>query len=59
MEIYEITGNDLRMFLGELGAQTDPAKNGIHTVRVAIDDGTVKVKVNGYTWSPPLGKREN
>ncbi len=30
----------------------------IHTLRFAIDDGGVKVKINWGMWSPPLGKVE-
>ena len=53
MEIYEITGDNLRVFLDEM---TDP--QNIHTVRIAIDDGEVKVKVNEDCWTYGLATRK-
>ena len=58
MEIYELTGSALTEFLDELGAVDAAKKIGIHTVRVAIDEGTLKVKVNEFCWSPPLTTRK-
>jgi hypothetical protein len=54
MEIYELTGDDLRTFLEEMTYRT----NEIRIVRVAFDEGTFKFKVNESTWSPPIGKRK-
>ena len=38
--------------------QTDKSVNGggIRSLRVSIDDGGAKFKINGMTWSPPLGR---
>lgn len=30
----------------------------LSSLRFAIDDGGIKVKVNGGSWSPPIGKVE-
>jgi hypothetical protein len=30
----------------------------IHTLRVSVNDGGVKFKINGGVWTPPLGKVE-
>jgi hypothetical protein len=53
MDIWEITGDDLRVFLNEM---TDP--DTIRVVRVAIDDGALRVKVNEYGWTYGLGTRK-
>lgn len=49
-----ITGDALAMLLGSLGCRSD-----IYSLRIAIDDGGVKFKVNGGTWSPAFGKKES
>ena len=54
MEIYTITGDDLRVFLNEINYP-----ESIHTVRIAIEDGQVKVKVNEYCWTYGLGRAGN
>lgn len=53
MDVYLITGNELAMLLGSAGCRAD-----IYSLRVAIDDGGVKFKLNGGTWSPAFGKLE-
>ena len=30
----------------------------VHSLRVSVDDGGVKFKINGGVWSPPLGEVE-
>ena len=54
-EIIEITGDDLRILLEEMGTDTDVAPL-IRIVRVTIDEGTFKLKVNEDGWTMPLGK---
>lgn len=51
MEIYEITGDDLRVLLNELSGPNDDTR----IVRIAIDEGRVKVKVNEYDWTYRIG----
>jgi hypothetical protein len=50
--IIEIEDADLTSFIyGQLGLQ----RQEVYKLRVCIDGGTVKFKVNESTWSPPLG----
>jgi hypothetical protein len=49
MIVYKIDGTELKMLLEEIGFDE------IHTLRVAVDGGGVKFKINQSTWSPPLG----
>jgi hypothetical protein len=53
MEIYEITGDDLRVLLNELSGPNDDTR----IVRIAIDEGRVKVKVNEYDWTYGIGQQ--
>lgn len=50
MDIIEIDGHALAMLLAEL------KRPGIHTLRVSVDEGGAKFKVNNGTWSPALGQ---
>lgn len=54
--IVLVSAKDLTYLLSWLAWEKD--QGGLHTLRVAIDDGGVKFKVNSGTWSPPLGKVE-
>ena len=33
-------------------------RNGVHSLRFSVDGGGIKIKVNGGTWSPPMGTVE-
>jgi hypothetical protein len=50
MKIWEITGENLAVLLDELGADPTIAES-IRIVRIADDEGDVKVKVNEGTWT--------
>lgn len=50
MEIYELTDDDLEVFRREL------SRDDIRKVTVTIDGG-LKIKVNEFMWSLPLGDR--
>lgn len=52
--IIKVDGEELRSLLDGLKW----AEGTIHSLRFAIDGDCVKVKINGGTWSPPLGKVE-
>lgn len=54
-EVYRVDGSEARAFLRSLGVQ-DVTR--VHTVRVAVDGGQVKFKVNEYCWTPGYGSRE-
>jgi hypothetical protein len=51
MNVYKLDGDDLRMVFDALEASC-------YELRVAIDEGGVKFKVNNGTWSPALGSEE-
>lgn len=50
-EIYELTGKNLELFLWQLGAPTDPAETDVRIVRIAVDAGELKLKVNEGVWT--------
>jgi hypothetical protein len=53
MKVWEITGFDLEMVLGMIqAAQEQPG--GIYKLSFC-DDGGAKIKVNEWTWTPPMG----
>lgn len=52
--IIKLEGSEMEQLIDEL-----EATQLVHTLRFAIDDGGVKVKINSGMWSPPLGKVEN
>lgn len=52
--IITIQGEQLTHLLREVDAARE--RDGLRTLRVAVDAGQFKVKVNEYTWSPPLGE---
>ena len=54
MTPYVIDGYQLHMLLDELGVTVDRP----YSLRVAIDDGGVKFKLNNGSWSPALGTVE-
>lgn len=55
MNIVKLEGPDLAWFLRRVQS-IDP--RDIDTLRVSIDGGGVKVKVNGSEWSAPYGRQE-
>lgn len=52
MIVYKIEDTELKMLLDEIHL------GGIHTLRVAVDGGGVKFKINQSTWSPPMGGQD-
>jgi len=53
MKVWEITGAELDQLLDTIDyARSQPF--GIYKMSFA-DDGGAKVKINEYTWSPPMG----
>jgi hypothetical protein len=48
--IIAIDGAALKLLLRELTSDPPP-----HTLRVWMDDGGAKFKLDNSTWSPPLG----
>jgi exosome complex RNA-binding protein Rrp42 (RNase PH superfamily) len=55
MIVWEITGYELAALLDSLRRPDGRTLEDIRKVSVAIDGG-VKVKVNEYVWSPPMGE---
>lgn len=54
--IVILTGEDLQCFLNMMEDAAHLADTqGVRSIRFAIDGG-LKVKVNGGTWSPPIGR---
>lgn len=54
MKIYELTPSEIRALAEDLQHAVETGR----AVRVASDGGTVKVKVGGDMWTPPLGNEE-
>lgn len=53
-EFYEITGSELQQLYAELRFAD---KSGLRKLRVYVDGDNLKIKVNEYVWSPPIGKK--
>jgi len=53
-EFYEITGTQLQELYAELRFAD---KFGLRKLRVYVDGDNLKIKVNEYIWSPPIGKK--
>ncbi len=51
MKYVEIAGDDLRRFLDEVKEPHDD----IRTIRIAVEEDGLKIKVNEYSWSSPIG----
>jgi hypothetical protein len=56
MKVIKIDGLQLAQLLQEL--EMVEHRSGIHTLRVAFDEGGAKFKVNETVWSLPLGREE-
>lgn len=41
-----------------LAIQRAVMRDDIHSIRFSDDGGGIKIKVNGGTWSPPMGTVE-
>ena len=46
----------LAQYLHEIAAGIEAGD--IYTVRACVDEGSLKLKANERTWSPPLGRLE-
>lgn len=57
-DIVKLTGDDLRRFLDELVEDVENPTDVIRHIRITIDEGTVKLKVNEGAWTEPLGALE-
>jgi hypothetical protein len=57
MKVIKINGLQLAQLLQEL-EMVEHRSDGIHTLRVAFDEGGVKFKLNETVWSLPLGQEE-
>jgi hypothetical protein len=55
-QVMIVTGEDLEMVMQELAHREK--YDGVHTLRVVVDEGGVKFKVNNGVWSPALGGEE-
>lgn len=55
--IVELRGAELQHFLTLMSQAIvqDAGHTPVYSMHLAIDDGGIKVKVNGYTWSPAIG----
>jgi hypothetical protein len=53
-KIIEVLGADLREVLNFF-SDREPGRDEVYRLRVAVDGESVKFKVNGGIWSPPLG----
>lgn len=53
--IVDVTGDDLAELLDELADLAGRYRDRAYRVSFAIDGG-IKIKVNEYTWSPPMGE---
>lgn len=50
--MWTFEGEQLRDLLEDLGVTSEEARRAIYRLRFAVDEGTLKLKVNEYTWSP-------
>lgn len=50
--MWTFEGEQLRDLLEDLGVTSEEARQSIYRLRFAVDEGTLKIKVNEYTWSP-------
>jgi hypothetical protein len=50
-----LRGEALERFYGSLGVAVPP---DVGSARVWVTDEGVKVKINGWVWSPPIGETE-
>lgn len=55
MIVWEITGYELAGLLDSLRRPDGRTLEDIRKVSVSIDGG-FKIKINEYTWSPPMGE---
>jgi len=53
-ELALLEGDDLAAFLEVMEAMTT-GRERVYQLRVCVDDGQVKVKANGRTWTPGYG----
>lgn len=53
-EFYEITGTELQELYS---AMRFADKSGLRKIRVYVDGDHLKIKVNEFIWSPPMGKK--
>jgi hypothetical protein len=54
--IIKVEGSQLTMLLNALSIVV--TQNDVYSLRFAIEEGAIKIKVNEGVWSPPLGKVE-
>lgn len=59
--IIRLEGTELRAFLAYVGEawRADSTQEPLRTLRIAIDEGAVKLKFNEHTWTRPLGEMED
>lgn len=56
MQVIKIQGEQARYVLELLSEVNTPM---VYSLRIAIDGGQVKFKVNGSTWTPGFGNLEH
>lgn len=61
-QIVVFKGEDLmtlQAIAADLAEGLMDLQNPIRKVRFWFDEGALKIKINEYTWSPPLGTQED
>lgn len=56
-DLVVLEGRDLDSFL-DVVAYMKERRDRTGTVRVCVDEGTLKLKIDRGTWSPPMGHRD-
>lgn len=56
-DITILTGDELARFLEVMEAMST-GRERVYQLRITQEDGQVKVKANGRTWTPGMGERD-